>query len=272
MAIIKKNPALTDYFDESDATLSGASSVVRAYEAGKVIVLPRLKLEIDHDFWAGLPTDDAPGAKKLRIQGRTPSVTGPVDEALRADMERHTRRIYEQVMPAYEALFAPYRFLREIGVLRLNRLVGLSMHIDSYPEEIPTHHARMFINLDSQPRIWQTSYTADEIAKRAAFTPDENGSLGNAEWWTAMRHRGLKEGTPQECWDDNPRHVCVFEPGDVWVVDSRQMAHQIFYGRRAMTIDFTVDRASMLDPARHYLGLVERLRSHSRLDAVYAAL
>lgn len=260
MAIIKKNPALPDYFAESEASLSGATSLVEDYEAGKVITLPNLRLGIDHAFWAGLPTDHDPAAKKLRIEGREPRVTGPASPELRAEMERHARHIYEQVLPVYDALFAPYRFIRESGVLRLNQLVGLSMHIDSYAEEIPTHHARMFINLDDRPRIWQTSFTADQIAARAGLSPEESAALSPAEWWTTVRRRGLNEGAPNECWDDNPRHVCVFEPGDVWVVDSRQMAHQIFYGRRAMTIDFTVDPASMLDPSRHYLGMVDRLR------------
>jgi hypothetical protein len=262
MAIIKKNPALTDYFVESDATLDGATSAVSDYEAGKIITFPKLKLSVDHDFWASLPTNGGPVFKKLRIAGRQPSVAGAVEEALRAQMEHHTRDIYRQIMPVYDALFAPYRFQRELGVLRLNQLVGLSMHIDSYADEIPTHHARMFINLDSQARIWQTSYTADQIVDHMGdrMTRDDHERLSPTDWWNALRYKGLAEAGPAECWDDNPRHVCVFEPGDVWVVDSRQIAHQIFYGRRAMTIDFTVDRASMLDPGRHYLGTVDRLR------------
>ena len=262
MAIIKRNPALTDYFVDSDATLEGAASIVREYDAGKIITFPGIKLEIDHAFWAALPTDDRPGFKKLRIAGRPPSVAGAIEDELRARIEPHIRDIYRQILPVYEALFAPYRYRQELGVLRLNRLVGLSMHIDSYAGEIATHHARMFINLDNQARIWQTSYTVDEILARVGnrMTRQDHERLSPAAWWNALRYRGLGETQANACWDDNPRHICVFEPGDVWIVDSRQIAHQIFYGRRAMTIDFTVDRASMLDPGRHYLGTAERLR------------
>ena len=50
------------------------------------------------------------------------------------------------------------------------------------------------------------------------------------------------------------------DPGDVWIVDSRQIAHQIFYGRRALSIDFSVKRESMENPDRHYLSFVDRFR------------
>ena len=67
-------------------------------------------------------------------------------------------------------------------------------------------------------------------------------------------------GDPRKWWDNRPRHVAYFQPGDVWAVDSRQVAHQIFYGRRAISIDFTVDTTTMLDPGRHYLALLDRFR------------
>ena len=92
MATIKKNPALTDYFVESDTALSTAASLVPDYEAGKVITFPQLNLKIDHVFWASLPTNDLPGFKKLRITGHPPTFTVPIgDDDLRAQIERYTR-------------------------------------------------------------------------------------------------------------------------------------------------------------------------------------
>ncbi len=65
-------------------------------------------------------------------------------------------------------------------------------------------------------------------------------------------------------WDRQPRHVAYFAPGDVWAVDSRQVAHQIFYGRRAVSIDFFVERASMADPGRHYLAMAQTMLDSGR--------
>ena len=61
-------------------------------------------------------------------------------------------------------------------------------------------------------------------------------------------------------WDRGLRHVAYFDPGDVWAVDSRQRAHQIFYGRRAVSFDYFVDPASMKRPERHYLQIAEQFR------------
>jgi hypothetical protein len=129
----------------------------------------------------------------------------------------------------------------------------------------------MFINLDNQPRIWHTSWRIQDVFERFAdsIQSAELATMSDAELWNALRYRNFG-ADPKEWWDAQPRHVIFLDPGDVWIVDSRQVAHQIFYGRRCLTIDFTVDRASMIDPTRHYLGLVQDFR-RMRLEQVAAA-
>jgi len=70
-------------------------------------------------------------------------------------------------------------------------------------------------------------------------------------------------GLSKVWWDQQPRHVIYFAPGDVWAVDSRQVAHQIFYGRRALSVDFVVDVDSMKNPTKHYLNLAEDFRQRA---------
>lgn len=48
--------------------------------------------------------------------------------------------------------------------------------------------------------------------------------------------------------------------GEVWMVDSRRISHQIFYGRRALSVDYIATPQSMSDPRKHYLAPVERYR------------
>jgi hypothetical protein len=57
-----------------------------------------------------------------------------------------------------------------------------------------------------------------------------------------------------------PRHLAFFEPGEVWFVDSRTVAHQIFYGRQAVSSESVVERQNMADPARHYLARTDARR------------
>jgi len=85
-----------------------------------------------------------------------------------------------------------------------------------------------------------------------------------SELWIHL-NRLVFGGSTSVWWDEQPRHVAYFEPGDVWAVDSRQIAHQIFYGRRAVSIDFFVDKESMGDPNRHYLSMVENFRARELL-------
>jgi hypothetical protein len=47
----------------------------------------------------------------------------------------------------------------------------------------------------------------------------------------------------------------------VWLVDSRKVSHQIFYGRRALSTEFAVDPATMDEPSTHYFAVVERYRA-----------
>ena len=144
---------------------------------------------------------------------------------------------------------------------RLNTILNENMHVDQYSDEIEQHFARMFVNLDSQPRIWQTSWTADDMVRnqRGKIPPRFLEGKTRGQIWSELSALTFGRDA-REWWDDQPRHVAYFDPGDVWIVDSRQIAHQIFYGRRALSIDFLVEKESMKNPDRHYLEIAARYR------------
>ena len=279
MAVIYKNPELTDYFGKLNIRASTPRaeipSIIRPYENGRVTHFPQLDLEIDHDFWAELKTDDLVKLKKLSSSPtpgdprQDPLLDRRLAEAnvpggLKRRLRREITRLYERVLPVYEALFAGYRFTRRQVVWRLNTVRNENLHVDTYVSDYTDHFARLFINLDDQPRIWMTSWTLDELyARFGDQLPPEmvlNSELGDI-------HKAINAaafgGRSTVWWDNQPRHVCYFDPGDVWAVDSRQVSHQIFYGRRAVSIDFFVDPASMVKPQRHYLFTAERFRSRT---------
>ena len=276
MPVVFKNPDLTDYFVERgdvrlDTPPADIAPITDDYEAGRVVVFPELRLRIDHDFWAALPTDAYPLLKKLSSSADAEDFTSDslLDKRLRAvgmppeleaEMRRHMLDIYAQVLPIYERLFAGYRFGRRQVVWRLNTIRNENLHIDTYKETFETHFARLFVNLDSQPRIWTTSYTSDELAERFGdrIEAELRGGDGR-EIFTAL-NREVFGGRSTIWWDREPRHVVYFDPGEVWCVDSRQVAHQIFYGRRAVSFDFFVDTDSMKRPERQYLALAQSYR------------
>jgi hypothetical protein len=273
MPVVFKNPDLTDYFAERPDVRSGATglaSIIEAYEAPKVVVFPEWKLDIDHDFWAGLDSDAYPDLKKLPSSAQAGDIDNDplldrklAEAGLPTDMEktlrRHMRSLYEQVLPIYEQVFKGYAFTRRQVVWRLNTIRNENLHVDTYKQVFPEHFARMFINLDREPRIWQTGYTIDEMAAQWGDTLTGREPDGG-EVFIAL-NRAAFGGKSKIWWDNRPRHVAYFDPGDAWCVDSRQIAHQIFYGRRAVSFDFFVDPASMADPDKHYLKLAEGYRA-----------
>ena len=272
-----KNPKLSDYFVKvgalrADTPPLSVPSIIKPYEAGRVISFPELQFDIDHDYWAGLPTEAYRGLKKL---SSSPSARDPAkdpvldrrlsDAAVPPDIERRLKQeirgIYEQVLPIYEALFAGYRFVRRQVVWRLNTIRNENLHIDTYPHEFEEHFARLFINLDNQPRIWMTSYTVEEMFERfGGHLSQEMLETASADKIRAAVNEVAFGGRSTVWWDRQPRHMVYFDPGDVWAVDSRQVSHQIFYGRRAVSIDFFVDKASMRKHKRHYLHMAELQR------------
>lgn len=283
MADLFVNPNLPNYFISAPDVTSAATarSYVTEFEAAKVVTFPNLKADIDHEFWAALDTGKYPALRKfgpsldaddstnVRLH-REALMERVVDKGLVDALCSQFQTIYEALLPVYRCVFAEYAFAKRKVVWRLNTLMNENMHLDVYGDEKEEHFARMFINLDSHPRIWQTSWTVDDLASRleGTFPATVLRETSRADLWKELSFSVFGK-SPQEWWDDQPRHVAYFAPGDVWIVDSRQVAHQIFYGRRALSIDFSVERQSMKDPSRHYLSFVDRFRANN-LNALAA--
>ena len=287
MSVIYKHPELSDYFAKlnvrADTPRADIPSIIKPYEGGRVIEFPHLDLQIDHGFWSGLRTDDLVRLKKL---SSSPTPGDPGDDlvlerrlaeagvpgGLKRRLKREISRLYERVLPIYEALFSGYSFTRRQVVWRLNTIRNENMHVDTYVTEYTDHFARLFINLDDQPRIWSTSWTLDELYARFGHKLPRERVLASEP---GEIHRAINEvafgGRSNVWWDHEPRHVAYFDPGAVWAVDSRQISHQIFYGRRAVSIDFFVDPRSMVKPKRHYLFAATRFRSQVAKGLVHAA-
>jgi hypothetical protein len=280
LPIIFRHPELADDFAKlarvrAETPTAEIPSIVKPYEAGRALYFPHLKFDIDHAFWADLPSEGFPKLKKL---SSSPSRENPArdllldrrlaEAGLPAALERRLRReivrVYRRVLPVYEALFAGYRFTRRQAVWRLNTIRNENLHVDTYPAPFADHFARLFINLDDQPRIWMTSWSIDQLYERFGQRIDPDLlAKGSANELHAAVNQAAFGGRTAIWWDGQPRHVVYFDPGEVWAVDSRQLAHQIFYGRRALSIDFFVDPASMAKPKRQYLAIAERFRKQA---------
>jgi hypothetical protein len=175
------------------------------------------------------------------------------------------RAAHEDALRAYETCFAGYRSNRLVPSVRLTRTLFENLHWDEHWIEGDFHTARVFANLDSRPRIWHLSHRFPDMMKRmyrehrlerfAGKDPNELLSYINSN---------VLGGLSDKWKDDLPRHRIAFEPGEVWVGESRLVSHQIYYGEAALVYMWLVDAKSMVNEGNRFNAQVERVHVEMR--------
>jgi hypothetical protein len=66
-------------------------------------------------------------------------------------------------------------------------------------------------------------------------------------------------GKDQKLIDHLPRHRIAFDPGEVWLGESRLVSHQIYYGEAAMVYMWFVSVASMANSSNRFNEQVEQV-------------
>ena len=177
------------------------------------------------------------------------------DRAARTLKSAHNEieRIFEIAFPNYE----PYRF---IPSLRITRTLHENLHWDNHSIDDDFHQARIFANIDTRPRIWNISHGFiafmelfyDELRLDRFAGKDPNEMLafinsdvlgGFSQWWK----------------DQLPRHRLAFDPGEVWLGESRFLSHQIVYGECAMVYMWFMRHSSMHAPEGRFNLRVEEV-------------
>jgi hypothetical protein len=276
VATVFRDPNLPDYFEELDCSAAGAlKALIPLYEDEKVILLRNRRIEFDPTFFASFQLPGTRDYKKFKAfkyveeyaKGHDlyPSLAADCfggDRKRAAYLREQLVSILRQVEALLNEAGGAYKIARHGITYRGSATFNENLHIDVYKEEIPTHHFRVFVNLDCAHRIWHTSWRLSDILRtRLAELPRKQletmkaGDLNKALNFHVFGGRsGFYEDLKQ------PRHVAFFEPGEVWFVDSRTVAHQIFYGRQAVSSESVVERQNMADPARHYLARTDARR------------
>jgi hypothetical protein len=278
VATIFKHQEAEDYFaalDCSRMTSDVAREAVRLYESARVVLLQGLTLDFDADFLGSVefPGDDK-AYKKFKSRtfcaqwrAGTEWPDGIRQRCFAGDRGRlrhfaqQVESVNSQIDRISDALFASYRVLKRSMTWRMSDTVNEDLHVDSYGEELPNHHLRIFVNLDRIPRIWHTSHTLETLLETALPKLDpEFVRTAQPIRICAALNRAVFGGRENAGREQVPKHIAFFEPGEVWLVESRRVSHQIFYGRRALSTEHEIDIASMADPTKHYYAVVEAYR------------
>ena len=283
MAIIYRHPGVEDYFATLDYNQGGTAlgkAATELYEDSKAVLLNNVKVDFDRNFIANLHFDrELRSNKKFKSLAFARNYESGLDEYAElltttfsgdkdkfAYFGKQISSVNEQVVEITNKLFPGYNVVKPSITWRLTDAINENLHFDVYKEDLPNHHARLFVNLDVIPRIWHTSHTLEHVLSKSlhllesdVIRSDTAGRICNALNFKIFKGFEVagREGAD--------KHIVFFEPGDVWFVDSRKVSHQIFYGRKALSTEHEILPSSMNNPELHYYNIVEKYR-HRLLD------
>ena len=272
------SPKLPNYFVEVDFCEANRESgildqqVLEAFEDGKCIYFKNWLVDFDREFFAKLDLENNRPAKKLKSKlGDDGSIDPQLlaanlsqcakDENTLVQFPVQAAHVSAQVTPILNRIFKNQVYTDQWLTWRMLETMHENLHVDVYGEERNEFQIRMFVNLDVVPRIWHTSHTLEGMLEQFGdlLTDDELAGLGPTALIKVLNFRVF--GNVAEAGQDGqPRHTAFFHPGEVWMVDSRRISHQIFYGRRALSLDYFATPESMDDPSKFYIRSVETYR------------
>jgi len=295
VALIERHPAVEDYFTElSLAEVAERGGVADIFEEGRVVLLKNYRLDFDFGALAALSKSteavsdpvlrkklkkmtaplffegDRPVRKGGRLLFRDPLRQAVFDVICNGDedtFERAARALesaHGEILRLFDICFPAYDSFRLVPSIRLTRTLFENLHWDNHSIEDDFHQARIFANLDTRPRIWHVGHRFPDWIRMHYDEYDLGRFAGKDPNLLIDFVTGEVLGGTRKTWMDNePRHRIAFDPGEVWLGESRLISHQIYYGEAAMVYMWFVNAASMADAENRF---------NNRVEAVHRAM
>jgi hypothetical protein len=282
------NPEIEDYFVEHDFREARTDnqvrqSVVEDFSNEKISLLRNLKLDADFAFLRGVTFYQKWKWKKLALSSfeavpaeqrkDIPQIVDFVQEIFTGDWGRFTyfleqaTLINSQIRAAVHNIFANYQFSQRHIIWRFTETRVENLHFDIDRNCDNFELIRLYFNLDDIPRIWYTSATFTTTAR------EWYDKLDLSRFRSKPYDKLLKELTTRVFgdWhmrgkDKVPRHLVLFEPGDVWLSDGRLVSHQVIYGRRVVSTLFIANLDGVPEPKKTFAQKVADLHETGPTD------
>lgn len=284
MATIERHPQVEDYI--LSFTLpelrrrGGAADLI---EAGHLVLIDDFRLDFEFEAMSQLArsvdsVDDVAIRRKLKKLTTTQFFEGepPVrsrgrlvfsdrvrqaiydiichgDEATYKRAAKALRSAHEKMLNIFSTAFPNYEAFRFIPSLRITQTLFENLHWDNHSIDDDFHQARVFANLDTRPRIWHVSHRFTEFM-RAHYAELDLGRFRDRDPNDMLQfiHSEVLGGFDAWWRDTLPRHRIAFDPGEVWLGESRLVSHQIYYGECAMVYMWFIEVGKMVDPNRRF--------------------
>jgi hypothetical protein len=284
MALIERHPNVPDYIVEmSLQEIADRGGIADLFEEGHLILIKDYRLKFDWKALAALSKStesisDAELRRKLKkltapyfFEGKASRVRGgkmifpdPVRQAIydilcNGDNEIFRRAsaalryAHDETLRIFDVCFPDYDPFRFIPSVRLTRTMFENLHWDNHSIDDDFHQARIFANLDTRPRIWSISHRFTDWVQEHYQKYDLGRFAGKDPNLMLDHIAGAVLGGTKNTWMDNePRHRIAFDPGEVWLGESRLISHQIYYGEAALVYMWFVKVSSMANPANRF--------------------
>jgi hypothetical protein len=287
MATIIRDPLVADHILELDSKSDADCAQVRArYEEGNLILLRGVRLDLDFTFLDSLNFDvDGPPEilRKLkkyggeRIVSLDPEKAGALDQFVfhkvfggdrgkLAYFQEQVRSGDQQSDALYAKFFPDYVNTRTVYTWRFTATKFENLHWDNFGIPERFQQVRIFTNIAAHPRLWRTSHRIDEFAETIYDARNLDRFADKAgDDLNFFVNNSVQGGMNTPCLDRLPKHHVAFEQGEVWLCETRIVAHQIYYGQKAFATMYFSDPASMDKPDLVFDARIEHL--HQRHSA-----
>jgi hypothetical protein len=288
---IDRHPDVEDYFLELTLPeIERRGGIADLFEEGRLIVLKGYRLAFDFGALTRLSKSidrvrDSDLRKQLKkltaphfFDGEPPIerngrlvFADPVRQAVfdllcRGDRDRFDRAsralksAHDEALRLFDICFPDYESFRLVPTVRLTRTLFENLHWDNHQIDDDFHQARIFANLDSRPRIWNVSHSFTRWV-REHYEEHELGRFAGKDPNLMIGYvtTAVLGGTRDSWMDSEPRHKVAFNPGEVWLAESRHISHQIVYGDSALVYMWFVRPDSMASPDKRFNACVEQV-------------
>lgn len=249
--------------------------LVERYEDGDVLVansidlgLTRADLELIDRI--GLPATEDNSLKKANARDLLVKIEPtlfskhvmshyfPGEPASGVEFQKIVAKVGSRIRTHVKALFPRYKITGEHITWRMTRSEAEAMHYDEYAgRNNNLHYVRLFVNIDSKPRLWGVADRIEDTIRN--FAPTFKALM--AEIPDAHPNNLNNRVNTDLPWDKVARHFVAFAPGNVWLVNSQVVGHEATFGRKLIACAFEVDGESILDPSKHFVSRMRRALS-----------
>ena len=289
MATIIRDPLVADHILELDSKSAEDCAKVRtSYEEGNLILLRDERLDLDFAFLDSLNFDvDGPPEilRKLkkyggeRIVSLDPQKASGLDQFVFQNVfggdagklsyfQEQVRSGDKQSDAIYARIFPDYVNTRTVYTWRFTSTKFENLHWDNFGIPERFQQVRIFTNIASSPRLWRTSHRIEHFAE-TIYGERKLGQFAGkvGDELNYYVNNSVLGGMNTPCLDRLPKHHIAFEQGDLWLCETRIVAHQIYHGQKAFAAMYFSDPATMDRPELAFDARIDRLHERQAIGS-----